>query len=92
MATNTSIDIGAVNEAIGYMNNMIKKINSAQEYADQATSEARGGWESSQAAPDFLALLAKWNGKVPTLLQDTQDILAFLQSARDQYLEAERKL
>jgi|GEM_PF-2116252 len=90
MASNTSINLEQVNQAIAYMQDVIKHLNDVQDTTQTASQEVHQGWDSSEAAPNFQGILGKWSGKLPDLLADSQKILAFLQEAHDQYLSAEK--
>ena len=81
-----------IREAIGQLQEVYQQLQSAISLAEQAGGVVRSNWESTEAAPAFYSVIAKWQEKGPTLMEDTQKIITFLTDAATAYEAAERKL
>ncbi len=81
-----------IREAIAQLQDVHQHLQSAMSLAEQAGGAVQANWESSEAAPAFYSVIAKWQEKGPTLMQDTQKIINFLTDAATTYEAAEKKL
>lgn len=81
-----------IREGIAQLQDVVQQLQSAMSLAENAAGSVKSNWESSEAAPAFYSVIAKWQEKGPTLLQDTHKIINFLTDAANTYDAAEKKL
>jgi uncharacterized protein YukE len=86
------VNADKIREGISQLREVVQQLQSAMSLAEEAAARVKANWESSEAAPAFYSVIAKWQEKGPTLLQDTQKIITFLTDAANTYDAAEKRL
>ena len=88
----TQIDTQKVRDALAQLQDVHGKLQTAMQNAEAAANRIRSAWESSEAAPAFNNDMSKWASMGPQLIQDTKDMIDFLQQGIADYEAAEQKI